>query len=184
EDFTFNLDETVPKFSNPAQEFTLDAAMSMVDETEPLQEYFGVSAREAVGGVMREVARGRSTLSLRDMHAAAIVAGLKRSERGALNVLALEGNPGIGKTTAIRTHLSQKSEGYLFLYVSPRVVINREVTESLARGEDGQPTGILTLTTNAQIIASAERWHAEQVALGRATKHKVSSGVVADRRRG
>ena len=57
EDFTFNLDETVPKFSNPAQEFTLDAAMSMVDETEPLKEYFGASAREAVGAVMREFAQ-------------------------------------------------------------------------------------------------------------------------------
>ena len=133
---------------------------------------------------MREFAQGRPPLSLRDMHAAAIVAGLKRSERGALNVLALEGNPGIGKTTAIRSHLSQKSDGYLFLYVSPRVVINRDVTESLARGEDGQPTGILTLTTNAQIIASAERWHAKQVELGRATKHKVSSAVVADGVRG
>ena len=180
EDFTFNLDEAVPKFSNPAQEFTLDAAMSMVDETEPLQEYFGASPREAVGAVMREFAQGRPALSLRDMHAAAIVAGLKRSERGALNVLALEGNPGIGKTTAIRSHLSQRSDGYLFLYVSPRVVINRDVTESLARGEDGQPTGILTLTTNAQIIASAERWHAKQVELGRATKHKVSCAAVAD----
>jgi hypothetical protein len=180
EDFTFNLDETVPKFSNPAQEFTLDAAMSMVDETEPLKEYFGASAREAVGAVMREFAQGGTVLSLRDMHAAAIVAGLKRAERGALNVLALEGNPGIGKTTAIRTHLSQKSDGYLFLYVSPRVVINRDVTESLARGEGGQPTGILTLTTNAQLIASAERWHARQVELGRATKHKVSCAVVAD----
>jgi len=179
EDFSFNLDETVPKFSNPAQEFTLDAAISMVDETEPLKEYFGASACEAVGAVMREFAQGRPAISLRDMHAAAIVAGLKRSERGTLNVLALEGNPGIGKTTAIRNHLSQKSGGYLFLYVSPRVVINRDVTESLARAGD-QPTGILTLTTNAQIIASAERWHAKQVELGRAAKHKVSCAVVAD----
>ncbi|MDD2751133.1 MAG: hypothetical protein PHX24_13725 [Acidithiobacillus sp.] len=178
--FTFNLDETVPKFSNPAQEFTLDAAMSLVEESELLNQYFGASAREAVGAVMCEFAQGNPTLSLRDMHAAAIVAGLKRSERGALNVFALEGNPGIGKTTAIRSHLSQKSDGYLFLYVSPRVVINRDVTESLARDEDGQPTGILTLTTNAQIIASAERWHARQVEMGRATKRKVACAVVAD----
>jgi len=180
EDFTFDLDETVANFSNPAQEFELSTAQSMVDECDALNKYFGASAREAVAAEMRTLARGRPTLSLRDIHAAAIVAGLKSARVGTLNVLALEGNPGIGKTTAIRTHLGQKEGGYLFLYVSPRVVINRDVTQSLARGQTQEPTGILTLTTNAQIIAAAERWHAKQVALGLATKHKVSCAVVAD----
>lgn len=36
----------------------------------------------------------------------------RRSARGRLNGLALEGNPGIGKTTAVRRHLEQKSSGY------------------------------------------------------------------------
>jgi hypothetical protein len=178
-DFNFDLDETVPRFANPAQEFALDDALAMVAQSDELDNYFGGSARDAVGAEMRELAKGQQALSLRDMHAAAIVAGLQRAKSGSLNVLALEGNPGIGKTTAIRAHLGNKADGYLFLYVSPRVVINRDVTESLARN-DGEPTGILTLTTNAQIIAAAERWHAKQVELGLANRHKVSCAVVAD----
>ena len=180
EDFTFNLAEQVPKFANPTQEFSLDEAGALVEQTDELQRYFGGDARKAVGATMLEFAEGRPTLSLRDVHATAIVAGLQRAERATLNVLALEGNPGIGKTTAIRTHLGMKQDGYLFLYVSPRVVINRDVTESLARDDDKQPTGILTLTTNAQIIASAERWHAKQVELRLDTKRRISCAVVAD----
>lgn len=179
EDFVFNLDETVPEFSNPAQEYTLPDAVGLVNESEELQRYFGSSAKEAVRATLEGMANGRPAVSLRDVHAAAIVAGMQRAKPGQLNVLALEGNPGIGKTTAIKAHLGKKSDGYLFLYVSPRVVINRDVTESLAR-DDGQPTGILTLTTNAQIIASAERWHAKQVELGLAEAHKVSCAVVVD----
>lgn len=59
-----------------------------------------------------EFAESEPDLTLRDVHAAAIAAGLRRSARGRLNVLALEGNPGIGKTTAVRRHLEQKSSGY------------------------------------------------------------------------
>jgi hypothetical protein len=129
---------------------------------------------------MHRFAKEAQDISLRDMHAAAIVAGMQCARQGELNVLALEGNPGIGKTTAIRTHLGKKADGYLFLYVSPRVVINRDVTESLARNEDKSPTGILTLTTNAQIIAAAERWHQKEVEAGRDTKRRVDCAVVAD----
>jgi len=69
-----------------------------------------------------------------------------------MNVIALEGNPGIGKTTAVRRYLEATNDGYLFIYVSPRVVLNRDVTESLAR-KNGHSTGILTLTSNAQLNA-------------------------------
>jgi hypothetical protein len=72
-----------------------------------------------------------------------------RSVPGRVNVIALEEIPASGKTTAVREHLEQKPEGYLFLYVSPRVVINRDVTQSLAR-KGGEPSGILTITTNAR----------------------------------
>ncbi|MER3890297.1 hypothetical protein J8798_27860, partial [Klebsiella pneumoniae] len=70
-------------------------------------------------------------------------------------------------------------DGYLFLYVSPRVIINRDVTESLAR-KDGEQTGILTVTTNAQLIASAPRWHLSEVKAGRATRRHIDGAVVAD----
>ncbi|MDI1258272.1 hypothetical protein [Aquabacterium sp.] len=180
EDYVFEFSETVPEFANPTDKFTLEDAIKLVDEEEGLRAYFGQSAKAAVGRAMLDFAKGSSVLSLRDMHAAAIVAGMQCGRQGKLNVLALEGNPGIGKTTAIRTHLGKKQDGYLFLYVSPRVVINRDVTESLARNEDKSLTGILTVTTNAQLIAAAERWHLAQVALGLDTKRHIEGAVVAD----
>lgn len=180
EDYVFDFDETVPKFANPTDLFPMAEAVALVNESDALSRYFEGSPREAIGSVMRDLAQGKPSLTLRDMHAAAIVAGMQCARSGTLNVLALEGNPGIGKTTAVRTHLGQKQGGYLFLYVSPRVVINRDVTESLARHENKTATGILTLTTNAQLIAAAEQWHAKQVELGLDTKRKIECAVVAD----
>lgn len=181
QDYVFEFDETVPNFANPTDEFLLDDAIAMVSENAQLQSYFGGSARQAIGASMRDLARGMATISLRDMHAAAIIAGMQYAKSGQLNVLALEGNPGIGKTTAIRIHLGKKQDGYLFLYVSPRVIINRDVTHSLARKDvTKEPTGILTLTTNAALIAAAQKWHDQQVKQGLATKRHIECAVVAD----
>lgn len=180
-DYVFEFDETVPNFANPTDQFPINDAVSLIEETEELQAYFRGPARQVIGTSMRDFARGSPTLSLRDMHAAAIVAGMQSAKTGRLNVLALEGNPGIGKTTAIRTYLGQKQDGYLFLYLSPRVVINRDVTQSLARQDvTHEPTGILTLTTNAALIAAAERWHDKQVEQGLATRRRIECAVVAD----
>jgi hypothetical protein len=181
EDYEFRFKEELTPFANPTDQYSLDQATAMVDETPELRAFFEGSARTAVRAVMTSLASDRQQLSLRDIHAAAIVAGLQASKRGRLNVLALEGNPGIGKTTAIRKHLGSKTDaGYLFLYVSPRVIINRDVTSSLARTEDQDLTGILTVTTNAQLIAAAERWHKRQVELGQDTPRVIQGAVVAD----
>lgn len=180
QDYVFEFQETVGDFANPAQEFALEDALALVDETSSLEAYFGGSAKSAIGMVMRDSAQGRPTLSLRDVHACAIVAGMQCARPGVVNVLALEGNPGIGKTTAIRKYLGEKRDGFLFIYVSPRVVINRDVTESLARDKTNNPTGILTLTTNAQLIAAAERWHKKQVELGKVVKRTIDGALVAD----
>lgn len=179
EDYTFEFEETTSDFSNPMEEFPLSKALDMVDTTEALEDYFGGPPRERVGAEMQAFAKGNDSLSLRDIHASAIVAGLKSAKRGQVNVLALEGNPGIGKTTAVRTYLSHNQAGYLFLYVSPRVVINRSVTTDMAR-IDGEQSGILTLTTNSQLISAAERWHKKQVELGLREPAKVEGAVVAD----
>lgn len=178
EDYTFAFEEKVPEFANPADEYDLAVARAMVDDTGPLTDFFGVPAPDALSPFLKERAiAGR--VSLRDIHASAIVAGMRRSVQGQVNVIALEGNPGIGKTTAVRQHLEKKVDGYLFLYVSPRVVINRDVNESLAR-KDGKPSGILTVTTNAELIASAPRWHLNEVKAGRAKYKHVDGAVVAD----
>lgn len=180
EDYTFEFDEELKGFANPTDEFTLDDAVSRVVETDALNQYFGGSPKAAIRAAMAEMAGGKDKLSLRGVHAGAVVAGLQCAKRGRLNVIALEGNPGIGKTTALRRYLAKKPEGYLFLYVSPRVVINRDVTEGMGRNRDGSPTGILTVTTNAPLIAAAERWHKHQVELGLDTKRTIDGAVVAD----
>lgn len=178
EDYTFAFEEKVPEFANPADEYDLAVAQVMVDDTGPLTDFFGVPAPDALTPFLKERAiAGR--VSLRDIHASAIVASMQRSVQGQVNVIALEGNPGIGKTTAVRQYLEKKEDGYLFLYVSPRVVINRDVNESLAR-KDGKPSGILTVTTNAALIASAPRWHLNEVKAGRATYKHIDGAVVAD----
>lgn len=179
EDYRFEFEETLPQFANPMERYSIGDALAMVEETADLQDYFGGSAREAIGRSLRDLLSGRDKAPLRDLHAAAVVAGMERATQGRINVIALEGNPGIGKTTAVRRYLGKKKDGYLFLYVSPRVVINRDVTESLARDE-GKPTGILTVTTNAQLIASAERWHLEQVKEGLDSKRHIDGAVVVD----
>lgn len=179
EDYQFDFAETLPYFANPTDKFSLKDALSKVNDDAALGSFFGKPATQAMAEAFAKYDEGGEGISLRDLHAAAVVAGMERESPGKLNVIALEGNPGIGKTTAVRRHLGAKEDGYLFLYVSPRVVINRDVTESLARNA-GEPTGILTVTTNAQLIASAQRWHAQQVKEGKAQPRHVEGAVVAD----
>lgn len=174
EDIRLEFEEKIPDFNNPMQAFSRNEALAMVDESDTLREYFGESPREALGRALRP-----GEVTLRDLHAAAVIAGLIAAKPGRINAIALEGNPGIGKTTAVQRHLAARESGYLFLYVSPRVVINRDVTEKLAR-KDGEPSGILTVTTNAQIISAAERWHLEQVKQGLAKRRHIDGAVVAD----
>lgn len=177
-DYAFEFEEEVQGFANPADELSLEKANELIGADKSLADFFGQPAREALAPLLQERAKD-GCVSLRDLHASAIVAGMQRSTAGRVNVIALEGNPGIGKTTAVRRYLEKKTEGYLFLYVSPRVVINRDVTESLAR-VNGKPSGILTVTTNAQLIASAPRWHRHEVDEGRAQRKHVDGAVVAD----
>lgn len=177
-DYLFEFEEQLPPFANPTHKFSIDDALRMVGNDADLNAFFGGSAKESISPVAHDFARD-GKLSLRDIHASAIVAGMKRSAPGAINVIALEGNPGIGKTTAIRKYLGSEQAGYLFLYVSPRVVINRDVTESLAR-KDGEPTGILTLTSNAQINAAAQRYYDSKVKAGLAERRRIDGAVIAD----
>jgi hypothetical protein len=178
EDFELEFVETIAGLVNPAQTYPLADALRMVDESSALQNYFGRPARETIRDVLQELAPS-GTPTLRDLHAAAIVAGMRSARSGRLNILALEGNPGIGKTTAVTRDLANKTGGYLFAYLSPRVIINRDVTEKMAR-PNGVPTGTLTLTTNAQIIAAAERYYRSQVEAGKVPAKRIQSAVVVD----
>lgn len=179
QDFEFSFKEKTSQFNNPDQTFTLEHAINLIPDKSEINHYFGGNARTAIALEMASRLERKGRLSLRDIHASAIVAGLQRGVEGRINLIALEGNPGIGKTTAVREHLATKSSGYLLIYLSPRVIINRDVTSSLAR-TDGKPTGILTLTSNAQLIATAENWHKKQIERGLAEPRKIDSAVVTD----
>jgi hypothetical protein len=179
QDYEFSFEERMGDFYNPDDTFSIDEVVNWIPSSQEIDDYFGGDARAAILQEMSARLQRRGKLSLRDIHASAVVAGLQRAQRGALNLIALEGNPGIGKTTAVREYLASKDSGYLFLYLSPRVVINRDVASSLARS-DGRPSGILTLTTNAQLNAAVGNWHQKQVEIGNAPPQKVSGAVVAD----
>ncbi len=141
-------------YTSPNKNFGITEAKNKVADTEPLNAYFGGSAKEAIGKVMDELAINNK-ISLRNIHAAAVVAGLRHARKGFVNVLALEGNPGIGKTTAVCRYLQENVNGYLFLYLSPRIAINTDVINKLARDKDNnEPTGILTITTNSKFITN------------------------------
>lgn len=179
EDYCLDFEEVVPEFANPMQKYSKEDALSLVPDHQDLEDYFGRPAATALKEALEELKPGHQRVALRDIHAAAVVAGMEAARPGRVNVLALEGNPGIGKTTAVTRYLAKQQSGYLFVYVSPRVVINRDVTEKLAR-KSGAPSGILTVTTNAQIISAAERYHRTLVERGVDERRKVDGAVVVD----
>ena len=89
----------------------------------------------------------------------------------------------IGKTTAVLEYLREPGadQGFLFIYASPRTVINSEVSSKVAGSHD-RPTGVLTLTTNARLIGAGPRWWLDrQRQAGQARPHRrVDAAVIVD----
>lgn len=175
----FTFSEDIEGFLNPTAAFTREEALEQVNDSPAIDAYLGKPARTAIAQALDAQMRD-GKVQLRGLHAAAVVAGLKAGRPGQVNVLALEGNPGIGKTTAVRRYLMEgATEGFLFLYVSPRVVINKDVTEKFAR-DAGKPTGILTVTTNAVIIQAASTGYEEMVVKNGGAPRLIRAVTVAD----
>jgi hypothetical protein len=160
--------------------FTAAEALALVNDSKAITEYFGETAKQTLGRVLPSFEQ-EGAVPLRGLHSAAVVAALRAARNGQLNVLALEGNPGIGKTTAVRHHLMEPAgDGYLFLYVSPRVVINKDVTEKFARNDGDNATGIMTVTTNATLIRKAAVGFGEMVVREGGTPRRIDSAAVVD----
>ncbi|MDJ0621009.1 MAG: helicase-related protein [Calothrix sp. MO_192.B10] len=172
----YRFTENVTGFYNPIQEFSPKSALDNIEITESLHKFFGGNSEVNFQSVFQHLPE---QTPLRKIHEAAVITGLKSAQTGKVNVIALEGNPGIGKTTAVINFLETQSEGFMFFYLSPRVVINRDVTAKLAN-KDGNHSGILTITTNANLIASAPKWYAEKVQQKGDKQHRVDSAVVVD----
>ncbi len=180
EEVAFDFREKVDDFYRPTDQFTASSALGNVHDIAEVDAYFGKPAKAAIGAELSKF-ENAGRVTLRGLHGAAVVAALKSSKRGSFNVLALEGNPGIGKTTAVRRYLMEFArEGYLFLYVSPRVVINKEVTDKFAHNEDGSASGILTVTTNATLIRNASVGYQEMVVKQGGPSRLVDSAAVVE----
>jgi len=177
----FDFSEELDDFRNPMAEIPWTEVLDLVGDDRDLTKYFGRDPRAAVSEALPVSIEPGSPAPLRDVHAASVVAGMRQARKGELTVLGLEGNPGIGKTTAVINWLTAQESGYLFIYVSPRVIINDDVMGKLAREpKTNQPTGVLTLTTNAKIIGSAKNRYREQVRSGEAPPREIDSAVVVD----
>jgi hypothetical protein len=150
------LEERLTGFANPADAADAAALLTGVDEDDPIvRRVLGPGARERLGEAVRDRAEG-AAVTLRDVHAAAIEGAIAGARPGELTVLAAEGLPGVGKTTAVRRALRAQPGGFLWLYASPRLVINDSVTREVARTEGtDEPTGTLALTTYKRLIDAA-----------------------------
>lgn len=169
----YQFAENIEGFYHPMQNILRENAISAIEETESLHKFFSGSPQSHFA---KELPEQEEKIPLRIVHEAAVIAGLNSAQTGKINVIALEGNPGIGKTSAIIKFLQKEpEEAFMFLYVSPRVVINRDVTDKLAK-KDRNHSGILTLTTNANLINLAPKWHQKQGE----KQHKIDSAVVVD----
>jgi hypothetical protein len=173
DNFQINLTEVIGDFFQPNDEISQEEILNSIQETEALKQFFNGEPYQSIKQYLIQ-----PQLTLRNAHQAVIEAGLNSAQKGRLNVIALEGNPGIGKTSSVVSYLRQQQEGFLFIYVSPRVVINRNVTQDLAVNE-GKKTDILTLTTNAKLISSAPKWYEQnQVNLVNQKPRNIDSAVV------
>ncbi len=179
EQLHFQFHEQVESFYNPMQEIAREQAIAAIEETDALREFFGGNPQSHFTETLNQQSPEKPQIPLRTIHETAVISGLNSGQFGKINVIALEGNPGIGKTTAVMQFLQQQSQGFIFLYVSPRVVINRDVTKKLAR-KNGHSSGILTLTTNADLINSAPKWYQSQVKQQGEKPRPIDSAVVVD----
>ena len=179
EPIQWSFEEPLTEFHRPTDLFSVDEALDQVPDDPRVAEFLGEDARLLLAPLLRQRERG-GVVTLRDLHGSAVEAGLAAARLGRLNLLVLEGNPGIGKTTAVQRYLTNGDrDGFLMLYFSPRTVINRDVTDKFARGEDGRATGILTVTTNGNLITQAPSAFRE-LCPDKAHHRSIDAAVVVD----
>ncbi|CAK0765045.1 Helicase [Gammaproteobacteria bacterium] len=177
----------MPNLPAPGERIAIDFSEEVEGLINPAHLLSVQEATENVGGITLNIRESfqksllekerNGFISLRDVHASAIMAGIHTAKKGEIKVLGLEGNPGIGKTTAVIQCLQKTEEGFLFLYISPRVIINNDVTNHLAYRKDKIPSRILTINTNSKLIRATKIWCETQVRNGTSLVQKVDSAV-------
>lgn len=174
-DIAFNISENVEDFFNPMAKIPLQEALSWIDVNSNLTDFLKKPIQAITQAIIPRLDE-QQKVTLRDLHAATVIAGMEASTEGQITVLGLEGNPGIGKTTAVMDYLKNRDDGFLFLYVSPRVIINDDVSGSFANSENST----LALTTNSKLIGTAKTYHEKQVTDGNLNHCFIDSAVVVD----
>jgi hypothetical protein len=149
------LTEPVDSFANPAALIDRDILAAGVDESTSVCALLGSSSPRA--DLAAECGPGPAT-TLRQLHTAAIRRVIASAPRGRITVLAAEGMPGIGKTYSVRKALKGLPEGFLWLYASPRLLINEEVLRDVVSTEGGIASNVVALTTNSRLIGGASAW--------------------------
>lgn len=146
EPFAIKIKEN-PKFTPQSYVFSsIEEITGSIDEeysTESAYHYEQKKVKNAFNNwkeraikEIKKIFEQQKSISLRDVHASAIKAFITNAPQQ-VRLLGLPGSPGIGKTTAIREALKKalkekENEGFMFFYFSPRVVINRDVFNSMS----------------------------------------------------
>lgn len=135
-----------------------DYSVSLIDERfrEAAQKEFNRWKEK-----IREIAPKNQPISLRDAHKEAIRAFFENTPKGSFRILGLPGSPGIGKTTAIQKILLGKEtshkddKGFLFIYFSPRIIVNRDIFHKMCgNGQNMYSPNAIALSTDSRRIKS------------------------------
>jgi hypothetical protein len=169
-----HLSEQLQHIINPAVPVGCDGFLAGVDESRAVCRLLGMEQPRAR---LRAMTATNGQTTLRDVHAAVIQQAVEAAQPGRITVIGAEGSPGIGKTTAVMNALKALEGGFLWLYASPRLVINGHVTQEMARLADGSHSGVLTLGSNAKLISGAGPWWRHQHPYDR---RKVEAAVAVD----
>jgi len=84
-------------------------------------------------------------------------------EKGDADLYVLSGTPGIGKTTALRNILADYEQGYLLVYISPRIQVNTDLIAKFdptdERNRLNGKAEMICITSNKALIENAEYHH-------------------------
>lgn len=159
------IEETLEDYSRPTQRYSVPEATHWLETScqnnkkIPLQDYL---RPEALKNRLEACSRDGG-VTIRDLNSAVIESTITNAPVGKITALGLLGHPGIGKTTstikALRSLNKTSGENSLFLYFSPRTVINEGVTQDVTKAPDSQDGGnvaAISLNTSHKLIGAAE----------------------------
>lgn len=145
----FKFTEVVKGFLNPNTELSFEKCRELIDlyVDEKLKDTLAANVDKEMALIKSGSDFKKTKFTLRDLHKCAVVTAIQSSEVGRINFICLEGTPGIGKTSSVKS-LLKDLDGFFFFFTSPRVLINDDVMEDLAGFS-------VTLTCNGKVVKQA-----------------------------